>query len=432
MKVVVEHTGPCRKTLKISATGGELKDDFENVIASFMRDSQLPGFRAGKAPRARVEKHYEKGILDAVKDEALSRLYHEAVREQKVTPVSIIDVRDTKVSRTEGIQFTVLVDVPPEFKLPAYKKLSVDARPVAVADDEMQQAFDRMINAFSRFEDVTDRAAAEGDLVQVDYSGTCGGQPMKAAVPSDAGLGEGKDLWVVLGEHEFLPGLARALVGVTTGETRTHSCEFPADFRVREAAGKKAEYTLQVKAVRRRVRPEMNEEFFKRMGLESEEGLRNMLRSDLLARKEQAEKNRQKEELVKKLLAETSMEVPQSVVDEETQHEIRGILQHIVRQGATRQQVQEQQKDIIEAATRNSNERVRMTYILSRIADEEKIEVTDEEVALRIQAMAQNYNMPVEKMRAELDQKNGMENLRHDVQIEKTLDFLQGLAVKNG
>jgi trigger factor len=178
MNVVVEHTGPCRKTLKISATGGELKDDFENVIASFMRDSQLPGFRAGKAPRARVEKHYEKGILDAVKDEALSRLYHEAVREQKVTPVSIIDVRDTKVSRTEGIQFTVLVDVPPEFTLPAYKKLSVDARPVAVADDEMQQAFDRMINAFSRFEDVTGRAAAEGDLVQVDYSGTCGGQPM--------------------------------------------------------------------------------------------------------------------------------------------------------------------------------------------------------------------------------------------------------------
>jgi trigger factor len=179
-----------------------------------------------------------------------------------------------------------------------------------------------------------------------------------------------------------------------------------------------------LKAIRERVLPVIDAEFLKRFGVESEAALREKIRNDLVETAKKEDANHLKDEVAKFLLENTDFDLPQSVVAQETGLMIRSILERITARGATEKQIGEQRDEILQVATRSSTEKVKMSYILSRIADEEKIGVNDDEVKAHIEAMSQRYNMTPERLTADLEKANGMERLKSDIRSEKTLDFL--------
>jgi trigger factor len=276
---------------------------------------------------------------------------------------------------------------------------------------------------------VAGRGVAEGDLVQIDYEAVMNGKPLEEAAPEARGLGRGKDFWVHAGENAFLPGFAEGLLGAGIGDKRQVFVDFPADFAQASLAGKSATYFVDIKALRERKVPALDPALLKELGVESEQQLREQIRTDLGRLGEVREKSRLKSEIVKRLLEQTVMALPASVVEEETRHAIYEIVRRNTARGASREQIEGHKEEIFDAATRGAGDKVKARYMLHRIAEEEKIEVTPEEVTVRVESLAREQGIAAPEMLSHLEKNNLMEGLRDEIRVDKTLDFLLEQAV---
>lgn len=424
MKIRIEDEGPCRKVLHVDVPAESLGKEYDTILKMFTGVAKVPGFRAGKAPAAVVERKFQHEIAEEAKDRLVPRYYREALKEKEITPVAIVGVGQITFAKKDGLSFQVTLDVAPDFSLPKYKKIAVKGEPVAVTDAQVQETLTRLLTSHSRFEGVTGRAVKRDDLAKIDYAGTCSGTPVRELVPDQAGLAEGKDFWVLAGEPEFLPGIAAGLTGMQAGEKKDIAIRFPADHRVAGLAGKEAVYAVTVHEIRQRVLPAMTPEFLKQFEVESEAALRDRIRKDLQSHAELALKDRQRDEVAKFLLDNTDFDVPKSVVEEETELAIRTLVRRFASQGATQKDIEDQKHEIIDNAARSSKDRVKLGYILGRIAGEEKIDASEDEVNQHIESMAKRYNTSVERLRSELEKASGMERLKSDIRNGKAMDFL--------
>ena len=428
MEVTVENAGPCRKVMHVNAPADAIAPGYSEVVSAFTNVAKVPGFRHGKAPAKIIEKRYSDKIAEEAKERLVPEFYRKALEKEGIVPIAIVKVDDVSLKKEVGLEFNVTIDVAPEFKLPKYKKITVREGSVDVSDQQVDDAMARVQEQFGRFEDVDGRTARQGDLLKVDYAGACDSRPIADIAPGDAELGSGKDFMVFLGEPEFLPGVAKGLDGAETGETRKLNVDFPESFRVKALAGKQAEYTLTVKGIQERTVPELDQTHFGQLGVDSLDALRIKVREDLMENALQREKASQREQIAKFLIDKTQLEIPQSVVEEETKYAVRGIVQDIARRGATDEQISEQREAIMITATHTSTERVKLSYILNSLAEKEGIEIEDSEVDSRIEAMAERYRMTIEALREELTKRNSLEGLRSELRAEKTMGFLHSHA----
>ena len=411
--------------MTVSAPADELKKDYDTVVNLFVQNSKLRGFRKGKAPVALVEKQYAGAIEQELRDRLLPRYYNEALQEQELKPVAVVDIQDVVISRDNGFSFKAVLDVAPEFKLPKYKKIPLKREPVAVTDDDVENTIKNIRERYARFEDVSDKPFAAGDMVQIDYEAVCDGKPLAELATDSKDIGQGEDMWVPSGEHEFVPGMTEALEGAKIGDSVTFDVEFPEDYRVESVAGLKAVYTMKIKAIRTMTLPQLNEEFLKQFDVETEEQLRENIRKDLEDAAEARETAALKEAISKHLIEKTKIEVPESIVARETESLIRETMERALRQGATSETLREHHAEIITSASESAVNRVKLSYIVNAICDAEEIEVTDEDVEKELENMSRRYGMPVDSIRTELEKRDeGLGGLRADILGNKVMDFL--------
>ena len=433
MRVKVETEGPCRRVVHIDAPPEEVLPEYGDIVKRYARQARVKGFRPGRAPVAHVERIYAKSIEDDVKDRMLPRLYREAVQREALAEVGPVDVRDVVFHKANGLSFKVVVDVAPDFKLPKYAKMTLKANPVDVSDAQVADAMKSIMESHARYEDADEgRPVQQGDLVNIDYGGSIEETPVKTLVPDYPGLAEGKDFWTLIDDPEFLPGFNVGLIGCAVNEERAVSVTFPADYRVPALAGKTAAYTVTVMKIRDRILPALDEAFLKRFDAASEEDLRAKIRADLLARAEQTERQRLKDDMAKQLLEKTRLDLPQSQVEAETRRAAQTMVRQIAQQGGGADILEKQKDRIMAAAYRSSAERVKLSYILERIAAEENIAVADDAVDREMQAMARQYGMAPAKLREELEKNDGVKRLAREMLCDKTLDFLlENAKIKN-
>jgi len=424
MKVTIEDAGGCRKTLHIDAPAEAVASGYSEVVGTYRKAARLPGFRKGKAPTDLVEKRFAEEIREDARKALVPQMYQQALEQEGIEPEAVVSVDDVVFAKETGITFKVTVDMAPEFKLPKYRKISVKESPVEVLDEEVGRAFDHVLKQHARFEDVTGRPVQDGDLVQVDYRGECEGKPVKDLDPKCEGLGEGGDFWLPIGSQEFLPGFTEGLTGTELGQTVQIDVHFPEDHSVTAVAGKEVAYTVAVKGIRGQALPELDEEFLKRFEVDSEDALREKIRSDLLETAQEREKSRQKDEIAQYLLKKNDFKLPQAVVDQETQATARSMLERMARSGATREQLREQQQAVLNAAAQESTDRVKLSYILGKIAAEENIAAEEEEIDTRIRTLAAMYRMTPAQLRSDLEERDGLDELAKSIRDSKTLDFL--------
>lgn len=428
MKVNVEKNGPCRRTLRIEIPADVVSKEYDGVLDAFMKSARLDGFRKGKAPKALVARQYQQQITDEVRDQLIPRGYHEAIQQEKLNPVTIIEVQDVVFQVGAAMTFSVTLDVPPEFELPKYKGMKLDGKKIEVSDKDVEDAVQRMLDQGARWEEVSGRPVQKGDLVQVDYDGLCDGRPIEELAPKAAGLGKGKDFWVLADENSFLPGFGESLVGASVGEKKQVTVAFDAKFVEPAVAGKKATYAADIKALREKKLPALDAEFLKTIHMESEEKLRTSIRDDLKQYGESMEKRRLKGEIIRRLVEQVKIDVPESVVEQEARDAVYDIVRENTYRGVSKEQMEEQKDEILTSANRAAGEKVRIRYILHRVAEEEKIEVPDDAVNTRIAELAQQYQMPADQFRAELERRNTMDNVVEEIRINRALDRILELA----
>lgn len=424
MKVKMESPSACRRVLRVEVDSSDVDAEYEKVVTEYAKAASVPGFRKGKAPAQLIRQRFAKDISEETCNRLIPQNYREALKSQDLSPVAVIEVRDVVMKKGEPLTFSITVDVPPQFKLPKYKGIPLEGKKVEATEEQIDKAVEGLRTRASTFETVTGVPVEAGHLVQVDYSGTCEGVAIAETVPKTAQFGAAKDSWILAGEGGFVPGLGEGVVGISVGDTKTVPVTFPADFRLPVLAGKQAEYTVTVKAVRRRVLPPLDAAFLKQLGVESVEKLREEIRTGMLRQLEEMEKSRQKNELAKELLKRTPIEVPESLVEEESRRLVQDIVSDSTSRGMSREEIIGKREEILSAAGNSSKENIKLDYILDAIATEEKVTVDEAEVDKAVGEIAARYRTEKEKIRHDLEARGSMERIRRTIRVEKTLDLV--------
>lgn len=428
MKVKVKNTGPCRREVSIDVPAEKLQSVYEDALKQYIKAAAVPGFRKGKAPRAVVESKYAKELAQDVKDRVMPEAYHHAIESESLDPVTILAVEDEEVTFGQPFHLKVVLDVPPEFKLPSYKGIKLKSKTPAVENAEVESARERVLQQFVKYEDVEGRPAAIGDLVQVDFTATIDGNPLSETAPSAKSLDHATDFWMMNDENAFLPAYARQLEGLSIGDEKNIEFEFPEDFHVKELAGRKTVFRTTVKGLREKQLPELTEEQYRQLGVASDEELRNRIREDMQAAAENREQQRLRDDICAWLLKHTKLDVPESELQSETQNSIRDIVEEQTRQGVDRDQLAEKKDEIMQTAGHSASERLRLRYILHRIAGEENVDIPDADFDAHVSQMAMRYGMQPAEFREGLVKRNALENVKENMRLNKTLDVILELA----
>ena len=427
MKVNVEKQPDATSTLYIELPPEEVSKEWDSIASSFARFAKIPGYRPGKAPRKVIEAKFKKEIQDELTQKLISKSYREAIDQEKLRVVSLTNLEGVEFNDDRSIKFRATVITAPEFDLPEYKNIPVELPGGEVTSSEVDTAIERLREQTADFGDVKDRALKMDDFVVIDFQGQVDGKAISEVAPeASKNIHGGKKFWLRMTKDNFLPGFCEQLEGAQTGETRTVTVEFPADFIVPELREKKAVYEVTVVEIKERVLPEVNEEFAARLlPGKALADLRHMIEHDLEHEKEHEADQAKEAQILKYLHERTPFEVPAPLLRSETKRALGELVQRNRERGITDEMLKGKEKELIEGAAGLAIHRLRTNFILSRIAEHEKIEVSREDLGERIRQEAQRYNISVDKMRRELEEHDGLNALAEQVLLGKTLDFLK-------
>lgn len=424
ISVNVESLAPCKKLLRIEVDAADVDSTFKDVTGQFSKHAQLPGFRPGKAPKAVVEKNFAGKIQEEVKKKLLQEAYQSALDKENLKAAVYPEIEEQQFERGQAFKFAATVETEPDFELPEYNGIKIKRETKEIGDEEINAAIDRLREQRVDYNDV-DRELQRGDIGVVDYTGTSDGKPLTEIAPTARGLTEQKAFWIRAESDQFVPGFADQLIGMKAGAERTVDVDFPEDFVSAELAGKKGQYEVKLTQVKERILPEVDDEFAKSFGGESLEKMKEGIKSDLENEQKYQENRGLRDQLVKHLLDQTKFDLPETVVANETRNVVYDIVAQNQQRGLGKEVIEQQKDEIFSAANANAKEKVKSMYLLSRIAEKESIQVEQQEVAARVQVMAQQYQMPVDKLVKQLKERNGFGEIHEQVMVGKVLDFLQ-------
>jgi trigger factor len=427
MKVEVENQPQGQATLRIELPPEEVRKEWDSIASNYSRHARIPGYRAGKAPRQVIEKKFRKEIQDELTKALVSKSYHEAIAEKKLRVVSLTDLGDVEFGDDRSMRFRATVVTAPEFELPEYKNIPVQLPATAVTEAEVEAALERLRDQSADFKDVPERELAMGDFAVIDFTGAIDGIPIGEIVPeASKNLHGGKKFWLHLAPENFLPQFCEQIVGMKPGDTRSVPVLFPADFPVPDLAGKKADYAVTLNEIKEKVLPALDDAFAaKLLPDKTLADLRHMVEHNLEHEKEH-EIGRAKEAQVVKFLHEhISFDLPPSLLKNETRRALNELVHRNRERGVTDDLLKGKEKELIEGAGSLAAHRLKTNFILHRIAEHEKIQVTREEVDNGIREQAAHYNVSVEKMRKEFEENDRINGLAEEILLGKTLDFLK-------
>ena len=423
MNVTVENLAPCRKLLRVEVDVQAVDAAFAAVEQEYQKQARLPGFRPGKAPRAMIVKAYTEDIEKEVKRRLIPDSYKKAVAEQKLRIATYPDIEEIQFGRGQALQFAATLETEPEFELPEYKELPIKLPAITVSDEDVTKALEALRMQRAQYVDVP-RAVQAGDFVVINYTGSCDGKPIADLAPATRGLGEMKNFWVNIQAGQFIPGFTEQLVGAEAGAKRTVGVDFPADFMTPALAGQKGSYDVEIVQVKERHLPEVNEEFAKTLEAASLQALRDGVKSDLENEVKFQRERSGKDQVVRELLSRVKCELPESIVTSETRSAVYNIVQEQTQRGASREAIESQKDQIFSFAAASAKDRVKASFLLGRIAEKENIKVEQQEISQRVLMMAAQYQMPVQKLVKQLDERNGFGEIHEQVLTAKVLNFL--------
>ena len=399
------------------------KDAVEAYNRASQRISQhvnIPGFRRGKAPRNVVEQHVG---ADRIKYEALEGLlpkaFQQAIQDNKLDVISQPTVDSYDFNVGEDLKLTATVEVRPEFDLKEYKGLTVDVEEYVIPEDAYQKSLDNMLDRAVTYELVVDRPANKEDLVKFDFEGFTNGEKIEH--------GDGKNYTLDLAHSRFIPGFAEQLVGHSVGEEFEINVNFPEDYHEEKLKGAPATFKIKIHEIKQKVRPELNDEFAKKIGFDNEEALEKDIKDFL--QKDKEERDRRKAELAvfDKILADVQIDVQPSMIEREADQLVEEYKQKLQMQGFTWEQALEAQgyDEIMNSLKEDAAVRVKNSLVIDKIAKEENITVSQADFGAKLSELSRMYQIDTPTMIKQLSQTPGVFNaLSQQALNEKVTQFL--------
>jgi len=427
MKIEVETQPGSVSTLRIELPPEEVSKEWDAIANSFARLAKIPGYRPGKAPRSVIEKRFRKEIHDELTKKLVSKSYYDAIEQKQLRVVSLTNLEDVQFGEDKSMRFLATVVTAPEFELPEYKNIPVQLPSTKVAEEDVDLALERLREQSADFVDVPERGLQMEDFAVIDFEGSIEGRRIREIAPNASkNVHGGKKFWLHLAPENFLPRFCGQIIDMKRGETRSVQVEFPAEFPVVELAGKKADYAVTLNEIKQKVLPSIDDAFAAKLVPEKTVAdLRQMIEHDLEHEKEHEVERAKESQIVKFLHEHTAFDLPPPLLKSETRRALNELVHRNRERGVPDDMLKGKEKELVEGAGSLAAHRLKTNFILSRIAEREKIEVSREEIDARVREEAARYDISVDKMRKELQEHDGLNSLAEQLLLGKTLDFLK-------
>ena len=427
MKVEVERQPGFVSKLRIELPSDEVSKEWDAIANSFARLAKIPGYRPGKAPRAVVDKRFRKEIQEELTKKLVSKSYHEAIEQEQLRVASLTNIEDIQFGEDKSMRFRATAVTAPEFDLPDYKNIPVQLPDTKVSDAEVEAALERLRDQAADFVDVTGRGLQMSDFAVLDFEGSIDTKPISEIAPETSkNLQGGKKFWLHMAPDNFLPKFCQQLVAQEPGETRLVIVNFPDDFPVKQLAGKKADYAVTLREIKEKILAPVDDVLAAKLipGKTLVE-LRQMIEHDVEHAKEHDVERAKESQIMKYLHERIQFEVPPALLQNETRRALAELVQRNRERGITDEMLKEKEKELIDGAAGLAAHRLKTNFILHRVAEREKIQVTKEDVDRQIRQEAARYDVSPEKMRKELRQQDALDDIADQILLGKTLDFLK-------
>jgi trigger factor len=429
MQVKKTTQSPTKLTLTVVATEKELAPIKKHTLGHFQGKVKVAGFREGKVPAEVLEKNVDANSLQTeFLGEAIEQLYVAAANDQQIRPVDRPEISIKKFVPFTQLEFDAEVEVLGEVKLPDYKKTKMTKPSATVTADDVKEVIESLRTRMAEKKDV-DRASKDGDQVSIDFAGVDAKtkEPIKGA--------DGKDYPLVLGSNTFIPGFEPELVGLRPGEEKSFTITFPKDYGVAALQNRKVAFTVTVTKIQEIVKPKLDDEFAAKAGpVKTVAELKADIKKQLAQEKQLKADRDFESDLVRDIASKSTVDVPNTLVEDQIERLMRDLQQNIMYRGLTIQEYLEQEGKTEEEYRQDvvrpqAQDRVKASLVLAEIADAEKLDVTPEELEIRMQSLKSEYSSDAQ-MQAELDKPEARRDVAARLLTEKTISKLVGYATK--
>jgi trigger factor len=410
----------CTREMVIDVPADEISKLFHTVTRNYQKYAKLPGFRPGKVPESVIKRRYANDIRKEVIDSVLPQRFSQGVREIAVRPVGQPQVTELTVDDDKPLHVKLVFEYIPDFSIEGYDQVRVEKPSVELTDEEFSREMTELRESRATIEPVEDdRPLADGDWAQISYSGKLVDDPEAAPI-------NGEDSLVEIGGKETVDAFTQVLRGARPGQELKAEVIYPADYPEAKLQGKTVAYDLTVKAIKKRILPELNDEFAKEMGnYESLAQLEDAVREHMANRKRRTVEAETKDRLFAVLVEKFQFPVPESLVQDQVDARLERGLRALAAQGMNPDQMRKLDFARLRTAQRDSAvAEVKAHLLLDRIAEKEDVTVSDEELDKELHLAALQSREPYETLRQRLTEDGGLARIREQLKREKTASLL--------
>lgn len=412
----------CTRQVEVEVPADEVGRAFAAVVKRYRRAAQIPGFRAGKVPESVIRRKFAEGIRQDVLEEILPAQFRAAIEKQGVQPVSQPQVTSLHLADGEPMRFQATFEVLPTIDIDGYNDTKLQRPDVTLTDAEFEAELNRIRESHAIMEPVEeDRPLVDGDFAQIRFSGL-----IQAGEEGEAKPIDGDDATVEVGGANTVEAFTSALRGARVGQQMQFEATYPEGFSENRLSGKTVAYDVEVKGIRKKILPAMDDAFAKQLGeYETFDVLKEKLREHMANDKRRRLESEAKDRMVSAFAERFQFPVPESLLQQQIDARLDRGLRALAAQGMSTEQMRRLDFTRLRAAQRDSalNE-VKVSLILDRIAETENVEVTDEEFETQLQLLSYQAREPLESLRKRLTDDGGLARIREQLRREKTVDQL--------
>ncbi|MCU4674200.1 trigger factor [Catenovulum sp. 2E275] len=411
MQVSVETTQGLERRVTITVPAEKVESEVKGRLQRLAKTQRIDGFRPGKVPVNVINKRYGAAVRNEVAQEVIQQNFYQAIVQEKLNPAGAPQIQEQSLAEGEDFKFTAVFEVYPEVKVEGLESIKVEKATAEVTDADLDNMLETLRKQHATFAEV-DRAAAEGDKLNIDFEGSVDGEVFEG--------GKSEGFSIEIGSGRMIPGFEDGIVGLKAGEEKDVTVTFPEEYHAEDLKGKEAVFKIKVNKVEEKVLPEINDEFIAKFGIAEGglDALKTEVRQNMERELKNALKSLVKESAINGLLDTVNVEIPNALIDQEVDALRRQAVQRFGGQGANMPELP------AELFKDQAVRRVKTGLILSEIVKTNEIKVDDARVKETVESMASAYESPEEVVEYYLNNKELLQSVQNVVMEEQAIDFV--------
>lgn len=409
-----KKSNSCQREMDVTISEDKVKRKYRESLDYFADRAKIKGFRHGKAPINLVKQMYKDDIKSSIINDLAPKAIHEVLSKENIFPVASPVITDIDFQEGKPLKLHVKYEVWPEFELPKYKNIKVKRGKNSVSKKDVDDSLENLREKSAKYNPVENREARKDDYVLTEIKGT--DLDSKKMLPTQKSV-------VLIGHNDNEKSLNETLAGMRTGEEKDFVVTYEKEHKNKKMAGKNIKYSVKVLSIKEKSLPELNDDFAKDFGeFKDLDSLKKEIEKELTSSIENVSKQKLTNEIIKKISDKADFDLPESVVDHETMSNIQKVLSSLPR-GQQRLNKKEMEK-IKKEAQERARRTIKNHLILNKIAEKEKLEISDKDLEEEFQSLAKANNVPLVRIKEYMKQEGRQESLKQNMLLQKTVDFL--------